>query len=197
MAGPVSYLNRIFTELTTVLLIPFRSLHPLAGAVWLSVLAGLCMILIFRWLTDQEAISELRRRMGAEVLGMLIYISSPGTVLRMAGRLLRSNLRYLVLILRPLVVIAIPFAVLLGQLDARYSRGIPSPGEDITVTLGWAGQLPSRGECSVVASNATVLARSCSRNSGKTSHERAICDSDNRPRSKMRARTVCSCTGLT
>jgi hypothetical protein len=157
MSGPVSYLDRIFTELTTILLIPFRSLPPLAGLLWLSVLAGVCMILVFGRLTDQEAIAETRRRMGGQVLGMMIYIGSPRTVLSMAGRLVRSNFRYLLLILKPLLVIAVPFAVLMGQLDARYGTAPLTPGEDVTVTLGWDGTMPSRGELGLEVSNADVV----------------------------------------
>jgi uncharacterized protein YggT (Ycf19 family) len=156
MSGVVSYLNRIFSELTTILLIPFRKLPPLAGLIWLSVLAGMIIILIFRWLTDQEEISRLRKKMGAQVLGMLLYLSNPRTVLSMAGKLILSNFRYLWLILWPLVVIAVPYAVLLGQADARYSTVPPGPEDNITITLTYDDHLPSREEFSAMAGNAQI-----------------------------------------
>ncbi len=157
MLGVVSTLNSIFSDLTTILLIPFRKLHPLVGLIWLSVLAGMIIILIFRQLTDQEEIARLRKKMAAQILGMLLYLSSPRTVLSMAGRLVLANFRYLWLILRPLLVIAIPFAVLMGQVDARYSTLLPGPEDDITVTIAYEEHLPSREGFSAVAANAQVL----------------------------------------
>jgi hypothetical protein len=157
MSGPVSYLDRIFTEMTSILLIPFRGLPPVYGLAWLSLIAGVCMILLFRWLSDQDAIASLRRKMGAQALGMLLYMTSPRTVVSMAGRLIASNMKYLLLVLKPLLVIAIPFVVLLGQTEARYSTEPLQSGEYVTVTLGWDGAMPSREEFSVIAANAAVI----------------------------------------
>ncbi len=43
------------------------------------------MILIFKKTSDQQSIAELRQRMGSRALGMLLYLESPRTVLKLAS----------------------------------------------------------------------------------------------------------------
>ena len=144
MSDLIDFMNHIFMDITTLLLLPWRKLPPLWGLVWLSLLAGICMILVFKGFSNQEAIGRIRKKMGAHALGMLLFISNPLTVLSMAGRLILSNFAYLWLIVKPLLVITVPFVILMGQVDARFSRIPSSRLEEITVTLVYSDDLPER-----------------------------------------------------
>ena len=157
MSDFLDFMNRIFTDITSILLLPFGGLPALWGLVWLSLLAGVCMILVFKGFSDQEAIGSLRKKMGAQALGMLLFISNPVTVLSMAGRLILSNFAYLWLILKPILVIAIPFVILMGQLDARFGRISPSRLERITITLVYSNDLPERNSFEVKCENANLM----------------------------------------
>jgi len=125
-----------------ILLYPFRALHPLWGQMWLSALTGLMMILIFKKTSDQQAISQLRRKMGSRALGMLLYLESPLTVLKLALGLITDNFIYLWHLLRPMLVIAVPFILVAAQLDARYGVQPPSSSRPSTVTIRWENSLP-------------------------------------------------------
>jgi hypothetical protein len=157
MSDIVDFTNRIFTDITTILLLPFRGLPPLWGLAWLSLLAGVCMILVFKGFSNQEAIGSLRKKMGAQALGMLLFISNPVTVLSMAGKLILSNFAYLWLIMKPLLVIAVPFVILMGQLDARYGKVPVSQLEEITVTLVYSDDLPEGNSFDVECGNAELI----------------------------------------
>lgn len=126
-----------------VLLYPFRTLNPLWGMMWISALTGVMMILIFKRASNQQAISALRRKMGSRALGMLLYLESPATVLKLAVGLISDNFVYLWHLLRPMLVIAVPFVLVAAQLDARY--GYLPPGEDRphTAVIRWESSLPS------------------------------------------------------
>lgn len=126
-----------------LLLVPFNSLAPLWGLMWISALTGLWMILIFKKVSNQQAISELRRRMGSRALGMLLYLESPLTVLRLAFGLITDNFIYLWHLLKPMLIIAVPFAVTAAQLDARYSVLPPSSNRQSTVVVRWEDTIPS------------------------------------------------------
>jgi hypothetical protein len=121
---------------------PFGSLPPLWGLIFVSLVSGVWMILVFKRVSPQRSIRTLRRKMGAQALGMLLFLSSPGQVLRLAGGLLWSNFRYLAMILLPLAVIALPFGLTYGQLEARYGHGYIAAGDTLTATLGYSDGLP-------------------------------------------------------
>ena len=121
---------------------PFASLRPIWGLVFVSLLSGIWMILLFKRFSPQRRIKRIRSRMGAQALGMLLFLSSPLQVFRLAGGLLWSNFRYLAMILLPLAVIALPFGLTYGQLEARYAHAYPSAGDTLTATLEYAEAIP-------------------------------------------------------
>jgi len=129
-----------------VLLYPFRTLHPLWGQMWISALTGLVMILIFKKTSNQQAISELRRKMGSRALGMLLYLESPRTVLKLAFGLVMDNFVYLWHLLKPMLVIAVPFVLVAAQLDARYGVQPPSSSRPSTAVIRWEEGIPGELE---------------------------------------------------
>lgn len=126
-----------------ILLYPFRTLHPLWGMMWISALTGVMMILIFKRASNQQVISELRRKMGSRALGMLLYLESPATVLKLAAGLMIDNFVYLWHLLRPMLVIAVPFVLVAAQLDARYGYLPPEGDRTHTAVIRWESSLPS------------------------------------------------------
>ncbi|MFO7949619.1 MAG: hypothetical protein R6U36_04540 [Candidatus Fermentibacteraceae bacterium] len=142
MAAVRGALDLLFDAVTW----PLGGTRPLWGLILVSLLSGLWMILLFKTASPQRAIKRLRRRMGAQALGMLLYLSSPLQVLRLAGGLLWSNFLYLGMILLPLAVIALPFGLTYGQLEARYGRGYPAAGDTLTATVEYAVDPPGDEE---------------------------------------------------
>jgi hypothetical protein len=125
-----------------ILLLPFRSLEPLWGLLWISALLGITMILVFKKTSDQRAISALRHKMGSRALGMLLFLESPVTVVKLASALVTDNFIYLWHLLKPVLIISIPFAVTAAQLDARYSREPLDAYHQSTVTVLWESSVP-------------------------------------------------------
>ncbi len=125
-----------------LLLKPFQSLHPLWGLMWISALSGIMMILVFKKTSNQQAISLLRRKMGSRALGMLLFLESPPTVLKLAFRLIVDNFIYLWHLLKPMMIITVPFIIIASQLDARYSRVPLNADHPSTVTVFWENSIP-------------------------------------------------------
>ncbi|MCK5785571.1 MAG: hypothetical protein KAH54_03320 [Candidatus Sabulitectum sp.] len=124
------------------LLFPFRRFDPLWGLMWISALSGIMMILVFKKTSDQQAISLLRKRMGSRALGMLLFLESPPTVIRLALGLIVDNFIYLWHLLKPMLIIALPFVIITSQLDARYSREPLNAENPSTVTVYWEDSIP-------------------------------------------------------
>ncbi|MCK5133939.1 MAG: hypothetical protein KAR40_17540 [Candidatus Sabulitectum sp.] len=126
-----------------LLLKPFQSLDPLWGLMWISALSGIMIILVFKKTSDQQAISILRRKMGSRALGMLLFLESPPTVLKLAFGLITDNFIYLWHLLKPMLIITIPFVIIAAQLDARYSREPLNTDHPSTVTVYWENSIPA------------------------------------------------------
>ena len=148
-----SLLNGFFD----ILLIPFRIFPPFWGLLFISLISGFGMILVFSRVSNQKKISRLRKKMGGEVLGILLHVSSPGTVIKFAWRLICSNTIYLAYLLKPLLVIAIPFMLVWGQLDARYSTGGINQDYPVTVTVQYENGLPARENLNMKATGLELI----------------------------------------
>lgn len=140
-----------------ILLLPFRMLPSFCGLLFISLVSGLGMILVFSRVSNQKKISRLRKRMGGEVLGILLHVSSPGTVIKFAWRLVCSNTLYLAYILKSLLVIAVPFMLVWGQLDARYSTDGMKENFPTTVTVHYGNGLPVRENLDIKATGVELI----------------------------------------
>ena len=144
------------TGVFDVVLLPFRGFAPITGLLAVSLVFGVFMILVFKYTSNQGAIGRLRTRMGSRALGMLLHLHSPAAVLRTAASLMGDNFVYLWMILRPMLVITVPFIITAAQLDARYGR-LPIPNHPpATVTVTWS-ELPQRETLELRAGGLVII----------------------------------------
>ncbi len=150
-------IGSLLTMVLDILLLPFRSLPSIWGLLFISLLTGIGMISIFRLTSNQEKISRLRKKMLGEIFGILLHVSSPATVMKFAGRLIWSNTLYLLYIIKPLLVIAIPFMLIWGQLDARYGTDIVDQNTSVTVTVEYEDSLPERDNITLIGNGIEII----------------------------------------
>jgi hypothetical protein len=110
-----------------------------AGALWslipISILAGFATVFVFRRWTDAAAIRAVTNRMLAHMMEFRLFVDEPGLILRAQGDLFKENWRLLVLVLRPTLILVIPFAVLFAEMDAHYARAPLQLGRPAIVTV--------------------------------------------------------------
>jgi hypothetical protein len=123
--------NGALVKLFDVLFLPFARLHPWWGMVFISLLAGLFMLWIFKRFSNQRAIRLTKDRIKAHLLEFRLYKDNPAATGRAFGLILLQNLRYLSLTLRPLLVMIVPLALILAQLNARFGFRPLEPGESV------------------------------------------------------------------
>ena len=114
---------------------------PWLSLTLLAVLAGLGMLWTVRRFTDQAALRATKRRLRAHVYELRLFADEPVLLWRAQWRLLRDNLRYLGLMLRPALVLALPMLFLLMQLDCFYGRAPLPVGQAAVVTVQMKGTL--------------------------------------------------------
>jgi hypothetical protein len=83
----------------------------------------------------RAAVRAAGKRLQADLLEMRLYSSEPALMWRAQKALLRDNVRWLALMLRPTLVLALPLAWLFVQLDSVYGHSPLAVGGDAVVTV--------------------------------------------------------------
>ncbi len=109
--------NSVLGKLFDFVFLPFRSLNPWAGMIFISLLTGLLMLFIYRLASNQAGIREIKDRIKAYLLELRLYKDNMSVTMKAQGQILRANLRYLVLNLKPLLVMIVPLVLILAQLN--------------------------------------------------------------------------------
>jgi hypothetical protein len=106
----------------------------LATLIPVSVLAGIGMLLVSRHASDQTAVRRAKSLAQAHLLEFRLFMDEPRLILRAQRDLIAANLRFLKLMLRPVLVLAIPMGLLLSGLSGFYGHAPLRVGEAAIVT---------------------------------------------------------------
>lgn len=112
------------TTSTFVLMPAISSNHAVMVLLVLSILTGLVMIVLFGYLSDQNAVRRAKDQLRAQLLAVRLFQDQPQVVLRAYGRIFTGTGRYLRVSFKPLAVIVIPMIALLIYGD-RYLGSLP------------------------------------------------------------------------
>ncbi len=122
----------------------FGELHPFVGLTVLSVLVGVGMLWVFARVSNQDAIRRTKKRLQAYLLELRLFGDEPALLWKSQKDLLRTNVHYLSLMLRPALILTAPVVILLFHLDAIYGLAPLPVGEPAVVTVQASGQISSR-----------------------------------------------------
>ena len=126
-------LNAIFS----ILFSPFGSRDPMLLMLWGSVLASVLVLLVYKVLSSQEAIRNVRHRWKAHILEIRLFQDDPVLVGRALRALVAANLRHLRLNVKPLLFAFVPIFCLIVQMDARFGYRPLLPAESAVVCTFW------------------------------------------------------------
>ena len=118
-----------------LILAPFMKLGAFWGLCVLAFFLGILLLLVFRSVSNQEAIRRVKAGLQAALLELYLYRDDFALSLDTMGDLLRCNLNYLLLALKPALMIGIPAVLLFVQLAARYENRPLKPGEAALIEL--------------------------------------------------------------
>lgn len=106
----------------------------LASLVPISILTGIGMLLVFRGTSDQAAVRRAKGLVTAHLLEFRLFMDEPRLILKAQRDLIVANAHFLKLMLRPVVVLALPTALLLAAMEAFYGHAPLRVGEPAIVT---------------------------------------------------------------
>jgi hypothetical protein len=106
----------------------------LASLIPISILAGIGMLLVFRHASDPLAVRRAKGITQAHLLEFRLFMDEPLLILRAQRDLLVANLRFMKLMLRPLLWMLLPMGLLLAGLEALYGHAPLAVGEAAIIT---------------------------------------------------------------
>jgi len=109
--------NSIFSKIFELILFPFITLSPWIGMIFISLLTGLLMLVIFRFTSNQKGIRKVKNKIKAHLLELRLFKDSLALSLKAQGSILRHNLKYISYSGKPLLVMIIPLILILIQLN--------------------------------------------------------------------------------
>jgi hypothetical protein len=107
----------------------------MAGLAALGIALGLLLLFLLRKVSNQQSIGNLRRQLQACLYELRLFIDEPAIVWRAQKRLLWLNAKYLALMLRPALILAIPMLFLFSLLEPFYGRAPLAISEASLVTV--------------------------------------------------------------
>jgi hypothetical protein len=112
---------------------------------WLSATAiaavtGVLMLALFKYTSNQRAIKRVRNDIDAHLLALKLFKDSARVALKAQGRILAGAGRLFGLALVPMLVMAVPMTLLLGQLALWYEARPLEIGEEAVITLKLSGE---------------------------------------------------------
>lgn len=129
------YFNSVLSALIDSLLTPLSVLGPLWALFIISMLAGILMLLIFRLTSNQVKIKEVKDKMQAHLLEILLFKDSPRIILSALKNLLRYNARYMTYAVTPMLYMILPVSLLLVHLDGWFGYRPLKIGESAIMSV--------------------------------------------------------------
>lgn len=107
----------------------------------ISAVAGLGLMIIFKYTSNQDAIGKVRDDIKAHMLALKLFKDSMSVTLSAQGRVFRGAFLLLFHAVRPMLVMIVPVVLLMGQMGLWYQVRPLKPGEEAIVIMQLAGDI--------------------------------------------------------
>ncbi len=131
-------MSALFNSIATAfdgLMAAFVWIHPLAGIVSVSALTAILVLIIYKYLSNQNAIQTTKARIKADFLAIMLYKDSIRVLFSSAASIVWANLKYIKLNLVPLLFMILPVCIIMANLEYWHGYRPLSPGEKALVKV--------------------------------------------------------------
>jgi len=109
-------------------------LPALATLIPISILAGMGILIVLRYTSDQTTVRRAKGIAQAHLLEFRLFMDDPVLVLRAQRDLIVANFRFVKLLLRPFLWMLVPMALLLAFLESFYGHAPLRVGDAAILT---------------------------------------------------------------
>lgn len=138
--------QQILNEIYGVLFSPFENRDPIWLMLWVSVLTAVMVLLVYKYLSSQAEIKEVKDRVKAHLLEIRLFQDDPVLMGRAVRAVLLANLKYLGLNLKPFLIVLLPMLLMLVQMESRFGYRPLLQNESALVRTFWRSPHPGGKE---------------------------------------------------
>jgi hypothetical protein len=109
---------------------PLAFMSPGCQLIIVSVVFGLIMVVLFGKVSNQGAIRRVKEQIGAALLEVVLFRRDLSISLKAQASLLVGGIKYFLLAMGPVLILAIPFALILGHINLRLGSRPFAVGEE-------------------------------------------------------------------
>ena len=135
----ISWLNTGMNTLFGLLRGPMAALPAWLSLTIVSALLGVVLLVLFKYTSTQAAIARVRDRIKAQLLAMKLFKDNIPVVLKSQIQVFIAAVMLLVYSIPPMLVMALPFCLVLGQLGLWYQARPLAINELALVTMQLSG----------------------------------------------------------
>jgi len=132
-------LNVAADALGGIVFAPLGVLPGWLSATLVAAVTGVLLLVAYKYTSNQRAIKRVRDDLDANLLALKLFKDSTSVTLRSQGRMVVGAFHLMLLALVPMLVMALPVMLLLGQLALWYQTRPLRVGEDAVLTLALGG----------------------------------------------------------
>lgn len=143
LAQLVTWLSAAADAVGRPLLVPVGVMAGWLSATVIAAVTGVLLLVAFKYTSNQRTIKRVRDDINANLLALRLFKDSAAVTLRAQGRMIRGGLRLMVLSLVPMLAMAVPVMLLLGQLSLWYQSRPLHVGEEAIITVQLDGKADS------------------------------------------------------
>src|SRR5262245_39235960 len=140
LAQIVVALNTGANAVGSVVLAPVAVLPGWLSATLIAVITGVLLLIVFKYTSNQRAIKRARDDINAHLLALKLFKDSAAVAVQAQGRVRLGGVRLFLLALGPMAVMAVPVALILGQMSLWYQQPPLRVGDEAVVTLKLNGE---------------------------------------------------------
>jgi len=136
-----TWINVVTNALGRFLLAPIAVFDGWLSNTIISAAAGVVLLIIFKYTSNQSAIGRVRDNIKAHMLALKLFKDSMSVTLQAQGQVFRGALFLLLHAVRPMLVMIVPVALLLSQMGLWYQSRPLMVGEESIVAMKLNGSI--------------------------------------------------------
>lgn len=122
-------INQVFGSIGKVWFYPL-SVLPTYGQLLITALpVTILALLVFRYFSNQAGITNAKELIKGHLLELWLYKDDLGVMLAAQWAVMRHSLRYLAFAILPMLIMALPLAPVLVQVESQFAYRALQPGE--------------------------------------------------------------------
>jgi hypothetical protein len=110
-------------------------MNPWIGMIFISLLTGFLMLLVFRYTSNQEGIKRTKNKIKAHLLEMRLFPDNMRVSFKAQGNIFLANMKYISHSAKPLLFMIIPVILVLIQVNFWFGYSSLKPREPVVLKV--------------------------------------------------------------